>query len=200
MIPLTGALSRVDLAMLERYADPNALLRLGSKRLTTLIVKASHGHLGADRAEQRLAAAGTSVELYAGHPAVAFTDLAAAVATEIRLLPAVQAELVDHAAAQETCYRWSTLELARSLPGVADIGGPALVAVIGDPTRFPHRQGVPLLHRPGAQGLRDRRYRAHGPTHVQGAPHCSAPAWSAPPTTPATKPRSTDGVGEVSVP
>lgn len=137
MTPLTGDLGIADLAVLEHYADPNALLRLGLRRLTTLIVKASHGHLGADRAEQWLAAARASVELYAGHPAVAFTDLAAEVATEVRLLRAVQAELADHAAARETCYRWvDPLQLARSLPGVAAIGGPALVAAIGDPTRF----------------------------------------------------------------
>ena len=68
---------------------------------------------------------------------MAFADLAAEVATEVRLLRAVQAELADHAAAREEAYRWvDPRELARSLPGVAQIGGPALVAAIGDPTRF----------------------------------------------------------------
>jgi transposase len=137
MTPLTGELGTADLAVLERYADPNALIRLGLKRLTALIEKASHGHQGADRARQWLEAAGLSLELYSGHPAVAFTDLAAEVATEVRLLRAVQAELADHAAAREDAYRWvDPLGLARSLPGVAEIGGPALVAAIGDPTRF----------------------------------------------------------------
>jgi transposase len=141
MTPLTGDLGMADLAILERYADPNALIRLGPKRLTALIKKASHSHQGAERAEQWLAAARSAVELYAGHPAVAFTDLAAEVATEVatevRLLRAVQAELAHHAAAREEAYRWvDPRELARSLPGVAEISGPALVATIGDPTRF----------------------------------------------------------------
>jgi len=137
MSPLLGDLGVADLAVLERYADPNALIRLGIKRLTALIAKASHSHQGADRAEQWLTAARSSVELYAGHPAVAFADLAAEVATEVRLLRAVQAELAAHAAAREDAYRWvDPLELARSLPGVAAINGPALVATIGDPTRF----------------------------------------------------------------
>jgi transposase len=58
--------------------------------------------------------------------------------TEVRLLRAVQAELAAHAAERERCYRWvDPCQLARSLPGVADIGGPALVAAIGDPARFP---------------------------------------------------------------
>lgn len=137
MTPLAGDLGVADLAVLERYADPHALIRLGLKRLTALIAKASHGHLGAERAEEWLDAARLSVELYAGHPAVAVTDLAAEVATEVRLLRAVQAELADHAAAREAAYRHvDPEELARSLPGVAEISSPALVAAIGDPTRF----------------------------------------------------------------
>jgi len=137
MTPLTGDLGAADLAVLERYADPNALLKAGIKRLTALIAKASHNHQGIDRARQWLAAAEASIELYDAHPAVAFSDLAAEVATEVRLLRAVQAELAAHATERETCYRWvDPTALARSLPGVADVGGPALVAAMGDPARF----------------------------------------------------------------
>src|SRR5439155_16780602 len=74
MTPLTGDLGMAELAVLERYADPNALIRVGLKRLTALIEKSSHGHQGADRAQQWLEAASLSIELYAGHPAVAFAD------------------------------------------------------------------------------------------------------------------------------
>lgn len=135
--PLTGELGVADLVVLERYADPNALLRLGVKRLTTLIAKASNGHQGIDRARQWIDAAEASIELYASHPAVAFADLAAEIATEVRLLRAVQTELAAHATERETCYRWvDPTQLARSLPGVADVGGPTLVAAMGDPARF----------------------------------------------------------------
>ena len=162
MSPLTGDLGVADLAVLERYADPNALVRMGLKRLTALIEKASHGHQGHHRAEQWMTAAAASVELYAGHPAVAFTDLAAEVATEVRLLRAVQAELASHAAERETCYRWvDPLGLARSLPGVADIGGPALVAAIGDPSRFPNgkafRSFTGLVPKASETGDTDRK-------------------------------------------
>lgn len=137
MTPLTGDLGVADLAVLERYADPNALLKLGAKRLSALIDKHSHGHQGIDRARQWIAAAEASVELYGDHPAVAFTDLAAEIATEVRLLRAVQTELAGHATERENAYRWvDPLELARSLPGVADISGPALVAAMGEPDRF----------------------------------------------------------------
>src|SRR4051794_27485789 len=65
MSPLTGDLGAADLAVLERYANPNTLLRLGSKRLGILIGKASHGHQGADRAQQWIDAATASLALYA---------------------------------------------------------------------------------------------------------------------------------------
>jgi transposase len=137
MTPLTGDLGAADLAVLERYADPNALLRLGAKRLTALIAKASNNHQGTERAEQWLDAARASIELYGNHPAVAFSDLAAEVATEVRLLRATQAELARHASERETAYRWADpTGLARSLPGLAEVGGPALVAIMGDPARF----------------------------------------------------------------
>ena len=137
MSPLTADLGVADLAVLERSADPNTLIRLGHKRLTAIIVKASNNHQGAERAAEWLAAAQASIDLYDGHPAVAFADLAAEIATEVRLLRAVQAELAVHAAERETAYRWvDPAGLARTLPGVADVAGPALVAAIGDPTRF----------------------------------------------------------------
>lgn len=137
MSPLTGDLGAADLAVLERFADPNLLVNAGAKRLTTLIVKASHGHLGAERAAEWIAAAEASLELYAGHPAVAFADLAAEIATEVRLLRAIGVELAAHVAAREAAYKAvDPAGLARSLPGVADVGGPAIVAAMGEPGRF----------------------------------------------------------------
>lgn len=65
MTPLTGDLGAADLAVLERWADPRALLKAGRARLTAVIVKASNNHLGAARAEQwrEAAAAGVSDDL-----------------------------------------------------------------------------------------------------------------------------------------
>jgi transposase len=137
MTPLGGDLGVADLVVLERWADPNLLVKAGAKRLTAVIAKASNNHQGAERAAEWVAAAEASIELYAGHPAVAFADLAAEVATEVRLLRAVQAELAAHAAERENAYRWvDPGALARSLPGFAEIGAPALVAAMGDPHRF----------------------------------------------------------------
>ncbi len=137
MSPLTGELGTADLAVLERWADPNLLVKTGGKRLTALIAKESRNQQGAERAQQWIDAAQAALDLYDGHLAMAFTDLAAEVATEVRLLRAVQIELAGHAAERETCYRWvDPAALARTLPGLAAIGGPALTATMGDPTRF----------------------------------------------------------------
>jgi hypothetical protein len=103
--PLAGDLGAADLAVLHRYADPRALARAGHARLAALITKASRGHQGAERARQWLDAARASLDLYAGHPAVDFTGLAAEIATEIGLLRATCTELAAHAAQRETCYQ-----------------------------------------------------------------------------------------------
>lgn len=138
LTPLTEDLGVADLAVLERWADPRALLAVGPARLKSLIVKASHNHHGADRAEQWRHAAAGAVELYGDHPAIAWQDLAAEVVTEVRLLKAIQAELAVHAARREEAYRWADHgQLARSLPGIAEVGGPVLAAAIGRAARFP---------------------------------------------------------------
>ena len=162
MTPLTGELGVADLAVLERYADPRALARAGQARLTALIAKASHGHQGAERARQWLEAAQASLELYAGHPAVDFTGLAAEVATEVRLLRAIGAELAARAAERETRYQAvDPAALARSLPGLADVGGPALAACMGDPARFrggkPFRSFTGLVPKASETGDTDRK-------------------------------------------
>ena len=138
MTPLTGELGQADLAVLERWADPHELVKAGKSRITKVIATVSHGHLGAPRAAEWLAAAHDSLELYGDHPGVAFAELAAEVATEVRLLRAIQSELVTHEEARESAYRRVDPDgLARSLPGIKTIGGPALVATMGQASRFP---------------------------------------------------------------
>jgi transposase len=136
--PLAGELGVADLAVLQRTGgDPHALVACGQARLGRLISGASHGQQSAQRAMQWLQAARAALELYGDHPAVAFCDLAAEVHTEVRLLKAAQAELDRHAHQREYCYRWvDPLGLARSLPGLAEVGGPALVATMGPASRF----------------------------------------------------------------
>ena len=85
MAPLHADLGVADLAVLERFADPSALLNAGRTRLTKLIAGASHHHQGSDRAEERGRRRSRRGEFYGEHPAVAFSELAAAIASEVRL-------------------------------------------------------------------------------------------------------------------
>jgi len=135
--PLVGELGQADLAVLERWADPHALVAAGHARLQRLLATASAGQQSAHRAAQWLAAAHAALQLYGDHPAIAFTELAAEVTSEVRLLRATQAELAAHARQREACYRRvDPAALARRLPGLATIGGPALVATMGKASRF----------------------------------------------------------------
>lgn len=162
LTPLIGDLGQADLAVLERWADPRVLLKAGTARLTRLIVKASHNHQGVERAGQWQAAAQAAVDLYGDHPAVAFTDLAAEVATEVRLLRAVQAELAAHQTRREAAYQATDpAQLARSLPGLGQVGGPVLTTVMGRPGRFPtgahFKSYVGLAPRASETGNTDRK-------------------------------------------
>src|SRR5215467_10519565 len=82
MTPLTGDLGKADLAVLELYGSPQALITAGMTELTRLISTTSHQQQGQDRARQWRAAAAAAIELYGDDPAVPFDELAAEVATE----------------------------------------------------------------------------------------------------------------------
>ena len=49
--PLTGELSKTDLAVLAHWADPRALLAAGRSRLLATITTTSHGQQGAARTD-----------------------------------------------------------------------------------------------------------------------------------------------------
>jgi transposase len=116
MTALTGDIGKADLAVLERCADPRALLAAGPAELIRLITSASGCQQGKERALQWRAAAAAALDLHADHPAVPLAELAAEVATEVRLLRAIQAELAGHAAAREQHYRQVESRPARPVP------------------------------------------------------------------------------------
>ena len=125
------------LAVPEHYGDPRAILALGEEALTAFIADKSNGNQGAERTRAWLTVAEEAVALYGDDPAVAYDDVAAELASEARLLHLLEAERKAHAAARETAYQKADpAGLARSLPGVATVGGPVLVAAMGRPGRF----------------------------------------------------------------
>ncbi|HEY2214104.1 MAG TPA: transposase [Acidimicrobiales bacterium] len=137
---IAGELRMADVVVLERYADPRILAKLPLSSLTRLIAKETGGGLAyAERKAQGwISSAQSAMDLYGDDPAVPFADLAAEVATEIALLHVIDAEMARHAAAREEAYlKVDPQELARSLPGVGSLGGPAIVAAMARPGRFP---------------------------------------------------------------
>jgi transposase len=177
MTPLAGDLGKADLAVLERYADPRLLLAAGAAELTRLITAVSGHQQGPQRAGQWLSAAAAAAGLYGDHPAVPYAELAAEVATEIRLLRGIQAELAVHAAAREQHYRHvDPGQLARSLPGFAEISAPVLIAVMGRPGRFSDgtkfKSYVGLTPRASETGQTDRKGQPMskaGPSQLRSA-------------------------------
>lgn len=124
--------------MLERWADPRKLIELGEQRLGSFISLQSKGQLNGEvRAAAWIRAAREAIDLYGDSDAVPFDDIAADIASQVRLLRAAQTELKAHAEAREAAYLACDPEgLARSVPGVFITGGPIVVAAIGRPGRF----------------------------------------------------------------
>lgn len=101
--------------------------------------------------------------------------------------------------------RSSTHGLARSLPGVAQIGGPVIVATMEDPDRFSDAGRLQALHRAHPQGIGDRHTDRKGGAmskagprrlpdqlpqsantdrrFVPSGPRSTSPRWSAAPIT-----------------
>jgi transposase len=135
---LAPKLSRTDLVVLERYGDPRKLMAVRRDRLIALITKVAHNHgAPAAKADALRTAAREAVALYGEDPAICFDALAAEIATEVRLIHTLEAERDRHARAREDAYLTvDPAKLARTLPGIAEVGGPMLITVMGDPDRF----------------------------------------------------------------
>jgi transposase len=135
---LTPKLARSELAVLERYGDPRRLAKVRRDRLVALIAKISRNQSDPGRkAEAFLQAAREAVALYGDDPAISFDALADEIASEVRIIRLLEDERAHHADAREGAYlQVDPEQLARSLPGIAKVGAPMLVAVMGDPARF----------------------------------------------------------------
>ncbi len=138
-LAVTGAFAMSDLALLERWANPHLLAAVPRKRLVAFIRKASTGHVNSEtRADLWLQAAREAVELFGDETGIAFDDVAAEIASEIRMWRACQTELAAHEQSREKHYNIVDPEgLARSLPGIKEAGGPVIVAALGRAHRFP---------------------------------------------------------------
>ncbi len=76
MTPPGGDLGVADLTVLDRFANPNMLVKAGAKRLTLLITKVSQVVSPPSGPASGSPPPPPPLELYAGHAAVALDELA----------------------------------------------------------------------------------------------------------------------------
>ena len=156
---------KAALAVLERYADPQALLRLGKSRLTRLLIRTSRGAWREDKADQLLAAAKESLAIWA-HGGLDFAELAEDIAAEARLVGHYTREI--DLLEERLGAHYDTADPAGiivSTPGVRDVLAAAILGRLGDAKRFRDLAGVRSYTGlvPGVEqsGLTDHR---RGPT------------------------------------
>ena len=113
--------------------DPRALLKAGRARLTAVIAKASNNHQGATRPSsggQRQLLQSSSTGSIRRSPGPTWPPKS----SPRCVAASCPNQLARHAAGREEAYRWVDVgQIARTLPGVAEVSGPVLAAAIGAP-------------------------------------------------------------------
>lgn len=127
---------KTTLAVLARYADPNALLRLGKSRLTRFLVRHSRGQMRESHAKALLAAARESLELW-GTDGIDFAELAADIAVEAEQAQVLSEQIEDLDERIANLYEETDPEgIIASAPGVGPVTSGVIAGRIGDPHRF----------------------------------------------------------------
>lgn len=138
----TGDYNKTALAVLERYGDPVALRRLGRKRLTGLLIRSSHGHWREAKADELLAAAAETIELWAAG-GLDFAQLAADIAAEVRLIHSLAIELTAIEARIDALYEQvDPAGIVVSTPGLGVTLAAAILGRTGDLNRFDNLAGI----------------------------------------------------------
>ncbi len=138
----TGDYNKSALAVLERYADPRALKKLGRKRLTTLLIRASRGAWRESKADDLLLAAEESIELWAAG-GLDFEELAADITSEVRLLRHLNAEIAAMDDRIEALYDEADPKgIVVSTPGIGVTLSAGILGRLDDPDRFANLAGV----------------------------------------------------------
>jgi transposase len=118
------------------YADPHTVRRLGRARLGRFLYRHSRGAFGEAMADQILAAAHASLQVWGEHD-LSFPDLADDIAIEARLALALTEEIkeLDERIAVIVRER-DPHAIITSAPGVGAITGAVILGRLGDPRRF----------------------------------------------------------------
>lgn len=137
-----GDLNKTALVVLERYADPRALRRLGRKRLVDLLIRTSRGQWREAKADDLLAAADEVIELWSAG-GLDFAELADDIAAEARLIRNLNTEIAAIDERIEALYdKADPAGIVISAPGVGPTLAAAILGRTGDLNRFANLAGV----------------------------------------------------------
>jgi transposase len=131
---------KAALMVLARYADPNAILRLGQARLTRFLVRHSRGYWREDHAQGLLAAARESLSLWGPDPAeqgMDFAELAADIAAEAEQAQFLTDQIEDLDERIANLYAEADPDgIIPTAPGVGPVTSAVIAGRLGDPHRF----------------------------------------------------------------
>lgn len=137
-----GNYTKTALAVLERYADPRALKKLGRKRLAMLLIRTSRGAFREDKADELLAAADETLRLWAGG-GLDFAELADDIAIEVRHITSLTAEIDTIEDRIAALYDDADpAGIVVSAPGVGVTLAAGILGRTGDLNRFDNLAGV----------------------------------------------------------
>jgi transposase len=127
---------KAALALLARYADPNALTRLGQARLTRFLIRHSRGAWRDDHARMLITAAKQSLDLW-GADGIDFAELAADIAIEAEQAQVLTDQIDDLDERSANLYAEADpTGIVASAPGVGPVTSAIITGRIGDPHRF----------------------------------------------------------------
>jgi len=127
---------KAALAFLARYADPNAVLRLGHARLARFLQSRSRGQYGPEPARGLIAAAKETLALW-GPDGMDFAELAADIAVEAEQAIFLSAQIKEIDERIANLYAEADPDgIVASAPGVGPVISSVIAGRIGDPHRF----------------------------------------------------------------
>ena len=138
----TVSYGKTAVAVLERYANPHAIKKLGRSRLAKLLIRASRGHWREAKADEILAAADETLALWAAG-GLDFDELADDIVIEVRLIKALDAEIAALDDRIEALYEQADPDgIVASAPGIGVTLAAGILSRTGDLNRFDSLAGV----------------------------------------------------------
>lgn len=136
-------LGKASIALLGRHGNPKTLVRLGEKRITATLIKASRGAWREEKAEQILSVARDSLKLWDGIEGCDFEEVAEDLASEVRVLKVLEAEVAElDSRASGLLRSVDPKGLHLSMPGFGERTATTVAGRLGDASRFDRAASV----------------------------------------------------------